>query len=142
VKRRRHSLLRYLPPNPDLSSHFKITRGISQLGFDTLPCLLARLWPDGKFELINRHWDMLGYSAEELAGRGVGELMALEGNDASATVRALLSEGAPMEFALHHKDGREVGFRWNRQYDDFSSSMFVVGEELPEPVVQGKRKIQ
>jgi hypothetical protein len=35
-----------------------------------------------------------------------------------------------MQFALRCKDGREVKFHWNRQFDDFSTSMFIIGDGL------------
>jgi hypothetical protein len=131
VKARRRSLSRYLPPSSNLSTHFKITRGETRHGFEHLPCLLARAWADGNFELLNPAWDALGYSAQELAGHCVGELVALGPDAAGAAVASLLSEGRPLEFDLLCKDGRQARYRWNRHFDDFSSSMFIVGEELP-----------
>ena len=80
--------------------------------------------------MVNPAWDRLGYSDEELAGRCVGELIALEPDAARGAVKALLSEGRSMEFALRCKDGREVKFHWNRQFDDFSTSMFIIGVGL------------
>lgn len=131
MKARRHSLSRYLPPSADPSSHFRISRGKTQHGFVNLPCLLARVWADGNFELLNPAWDALGYSAQELAGRPVSELVALEPRAAGIALGSLLSEGRAVEFGLLRRDGREVRYHWNRHYDDFSTSMFVIGEELP-----------
>ena len=130
MKARRHSLSRYLPSSSDLSTHFRISRGRTQRGFDGLSCLLARVWADGNFELLNSAWDALGYSAQELAGHSVCELVALGPHAASAALSSLLTEGRGLEFGLRRKDGREAKYHWNRHYDDFSSTMFVIGEEL------------
>jgi PAS domain S-box-containing protein len=108
-----------------------MARGEAQPGFERLPCLLARAWADGTFEMVNPAWDRLGYSDEELAGRCVGELIALEPDAARGAVKGLLTEGGSIEFALRCKDGREVNFHWNCQFDDFSTSMFIIGERLP-----------
>jgi hypothetical protein len=131
MKARRHSLSRYLPPSSDVSTHFKITRGNAQHGFEKLPCLLARVWADGNFELLGPAWDALGYSAQELAGHSVCELVALEPEAAGIAVMSLLTEGRALEFGLRRKDGLPLKYHWNRHFDDFSSSMFIVGEELP-----------
>jgi hypothetical protein len=128
---RRHSLSRYIPPSSDPFTHFKITRGKTRHGFKDLPCLLARAWADGNFELLTPAWDMLGYSAEELAGRCVCELIALEPDAARSAVKSLLTEGGALEFSLVCKDGHEMRYHWNRQFDDFTSSMFIIGERLP-----------
>lgn len=130
MRARRHSLARYLPASSDPSTHFRITRGKTQRGFDKLPCLLARVWVDGKFEMLNPAWDTLGYSAQELAGHAVCELVALEPDAARAAVSTLLTEGRGLKFGLRRKDGREARYHWNRHFDDYSSSMFVVGDEL------------
>ena len=130
MKARRHSLSRYLPPSADPSTRFRITRGKTHHGFDKLPCLLARVGADGNFELLNPAWDALGYSARELAGHSVCELIALEPDQASAAVSSLLTEGRALEFGLRRKDGREAKYHWNRQFDDYSTSMFIIGDEL------------
>jgi hypothetical protein len=36
-----------------------------------------------------------------------------------------------VQFGLRCKDGRELRFHWNRQFDDFTSSMFIIADELP-----------
>jgi hypothetical protein len=130
MKARRHSLSRYLAPTLDPLTDFKITRGATQLGFGHLSCLLARVWADGNFELLNPAWDALGYSGEELAGHAVCELVALRPDAASAAVSSLLAEGPSLAFGLRRKDGGEVRYQWNRHFDDFSTSMFIVGEEM------------
>jgi PAS domain-containing protein len=131
VKARRHSLTRYLPPPSEQSTHFRITRGKTHHGFEKLLCLLARVRADGNFELLNPAWDELGYSAQELAGHSVCELVALEPDAARAAVSSLLTEGRPVEFSLRCKDGHQARYSWNRHFDDFSTSMFIFGEELP-----------
>jgi PAS domain S-box-containing protein len=108
-----------------------MVRGAVQPGFESLECLLARAWADGTFELVNPSWERLGYSDEELAGRGVCELIALEPDAACLAMKALLTEGGSMQFALRRRDGGELKFHWHRQFDDFSTSMFIVADELP-----------
>lgn len=93
--------------------------------------MLARAWADGNFELLTPAWDMLGYSEDELAGRCVCELIALEPDAARAAVKSLLTEGGALEFSLVCKDGHEMRYHWNREFDDFTSSMFIIGERLP-----------
>lgn len=131
MQARRHSLSRYLSPSYDPATHFRITRGKTHPGFGKLTCLLARVRADGNFELLNPAWDALGYSAQELDGHSVCELVALAPEAASAALSTLLTEGRPLEFGLRRKDGREARYHWNRHFDDFSTSMFIVGEELP-----------
>ena len=131
MKARRRSLSRYLPPSSDPSTHFRITHGQTQHGFESLPCLLARVWADGSFELLNPAWDSLGYPAQELAGHSICELVALEPDAAGAAVMSLLTEGRALEFGLRRKDGGQARYHWNRHFDDFSTSMFIVGEEMP-----------
>ena len=131
MKARRHSLSRYLPPSSQVSTHFRITRGKAQHGFEKLPCLLARVWADGNFQLLGPAWDTLGYSAQELAGHSICELVALEPDAAGTAVMSLLTEGRGFDFGLRRKDGRQARYHWNRHFDDFSTSMFIVGEELP-----------
>jgi hypothetical protein len=130
VKARRHSLSRYIPAWSDPCTHFKIGLGETHPGFEALPCVLARAWAGGNFELLSPAWNMLGYSPEELAGRCVGELIALEPAAARAAVRSLLDEGSWLEFGLRCKDGREIRYHWNRHFDDFTTSMFIVGDVL------------
>src|SRR5690349_18492850 len=124
------SLSRQVPPSIDPSTHFRIVFGKAFSAFETLPCLLARAWADGRFELLTPAWDALGYSATELTGRCVCELVALERDAACLALRGLLSEGGSLEFGLRRKDGAEAGYRWNRQFDDFTDSIFIIGDEL------------
>jgi len=87
------------------------------------------VWADGDFELLNS-WSALGYSVQELTGHAVCELVALQPDAAGAAMMSLLSEGSPVEFGLLRKDGREARYHWNRHYDDYSTSMFIIGEEI------------
>ena len=105
--------------------------GKTRPGFEELPCLLARAWADGTFVLLSPAWDVLGYSGEELAGRCVCELIAPDRDAARTAVKALLTEGGSLQFGLRCKDGRALRYNWNRDFDDFTRSMFIVGEELP-----------
>ncbi|TAK82612.1 MAG: hypothetical protein EPO20_21370 [Betaproteobacteria bacterium] len=130
MKARRRSLSRYIPSWSDRCTHFEIGLGETHRGFEALPCLLARAWASGNFELLSPAWSMLGYSTEELAGRCVGELIALEPAAARAAVRSLLNEGSWLEFGLRCKDGREIRVHWSRHFDDFTTSLFIVGDVL------------
>ena len=84
MRARRHSLSRYLRPSADPFTHFKIVRGEVQPGFERLKCLLASAWADR-----------------------VCELIALEPDAAGAAMKALLTEGRSVQFALRRRDGRE-----------------------------------
>src|SRR3954463_3916640 len=137
---RRHSLARYILPSVDLFTHFRIARGDVQPGFEGLSCLLARAWADGTFELVSPEWDRLGSSNEQLVGRSLCELIALEPDAACAVVEALLTEGLPMQFPLRRANGAELNLHWNGQFDDFTTSMFIVAEELPA-VFPAARKV-
>jgi hypothetical protein len=127
---RSQSLSRCLPCSAH-PEHFRITVGETRRGFGHLPCLLARAWSDGKFELLNPAWRVLGYSDQELTGSCVCELVALGTVAACAAVRSLLTEGRPEQFGLRCKDGRQLRFHWNREFDDFTTSMFIIADELP-----------
>jgi hypothetical protein len=91
------------------------------------------VWPDGRFELINHGWGTLGYSEEELLGRRFCELVAMEEAAALALLSGLLTEGLSMQFPLRSKGGSALEFHWNRQFDDFSTSMFIIGVLLDAP---------
>src|SRR4051812_27886387 len=111
---RRHSLSRYIISSADPSTHFKMARGAREsVGRWNVGDGQSRLGP-------------ARLSDEELTGRCVGELIALEPDAARGAAKALLTEGRSMQFALRCKDGREVKFHWNRQFDDFSTSMFII----------------
>jgi hypothetical protein len=130
MKSRRRSLLRYLPESADLLTHFRIAPGAVRHGFASLPCLLARAWTGGRFELLSPGWSALGYADEELAGRVVCDLLDVERSALRGTMKSLLTEGGGLEIGLRRKDGREARYYWNREFDDFSSSMFIIGDEL------------
>lgn len=127
---RRHSLKRYLPPAADPYRYFRIVCGEPRRDFASLPCLLARLWIDGRVELLSRAWSELGWRDAELAGRRFCELMKMAPAAARTTMTALLAEGDPVEFELRRKDGSAVRYHWNREFDDFTSSMFIIGDEI------------
>ncbi|HXI36131.1 MAG TPA: hypothetical protein VNH80_04395 [Burkholderiales bacterium] len=124
---------RYVPLSPDPSAHFRIVLGKTVHAFETLPCLLARAWPDGRFELLTPAWDALGYSAAELRGRCVCDLVALERHAACAALRVVLSEGGSLELGLRRKCGGEAVYCWSRQFDDYTGSIFIVGDERLAP---------
>jgi hypothetical protein len=114
----------------DPEMHFRITTAAGRRGFEGLSCLLARVWRNGSIELLNPAWDKLGYSSAELGGRPFCELIALDSVAACAATRALLTEEGSVEFDLRCKDGRTVRHHWARELDEFTDSMFIVGEEV------------
>ena len=128
---RRRSLSGSLPPSVDLYDYFRIAPGKILHGFENLPCLPARLWSDGRFELLSSSWDVLGYREAELAGRRICELMELRPAAARVAMELLLTEGGSLEFGLRRQDGRETRYCWNRQFDDYTDSIFILGDELP-----------
>ena len=127
----KHWLSRFISSSPQPFEHFKISRGAPRRGFETLPCLLARAWPDGDLVLLSPSWDVLGYSDEELVGRSFCELIALERRAACTALRSLLAFDDTVQFGLRCNDGREMGCHWNRQFDGFTNSMFIIGDPLP-----------
>ncbi len=127
---RRRSLARYLAPAADPLRHFRIVWGETHPGFETLPCLLARAWADGRFELLNPRWEALGFGREGLAARRMSDLIALTPKGARKAIRSMLTEDACVEFGLRCNDGHVMRCRWHRQFDDFTSSLFIVGDEL------------
>jgi len=127
----KHWLSRFISLSPQPFEHFTISRGATRRGFETLPCLLARAWPDGALVLLSPSWDVLGYSDEELVGRSFCELIALERYAACAALRSLLACDDTVQFSLRCKDRREMRCHWNRQFDGFTNSMFIIGDPLP-----------
>jgi hypothetical protein len=127
----RHWLSRFVSPSSESFAHFTITRGAARHGFDELPCLLARAWPDGSLALLNPAWKVLGYSDDELIGRSFCGLIALERGAACAALRSLLASDATVDFSLRCKDQREMACHWSRQFDEFTDSMFIIGDPLP-----------
>ena len=126
-----HWLSRFISASPQRFEHFTISRGPTRRGFETLPCLLARAWPDGDLVLLSPSWDGLGYSDDELVGRSFCELIALERRAACAALKSLLAFDDTVQFGLRCKDRREVSCHWNRQFDGFTNSMFIIGDPLP-----------
>jgi len=99
--------------------------------FTDLPCLLARAWTDGRFELLSPAWEALGYGRTELSGCALCELVALGPDAAREALKGLFTEGGSLELGLHRKYGGDARYYWNRQFDDYSSSIFIIGDELP-----------
>jgi len=97
--------------------------------------MMARLRPGGIFELLTSSaWARaLGYRPEELVGKSLGELMALEKPAAGEIVAALLDTSAvePLDIPLRCKDDRRKCFRFHRRFDPHGQSIFVVADELP-----------
>lgn len=101
-------------------------------GFEKLPLLLAEIHGDGQVDLANPAWSKsLGYRPEELGALSFRELLADEAH-VPATLQSLLETPAAeaVEFALRCKDGGEKRFRWHRQFDPFTQSLYITGEEV------------
>ena len=132
-------LSEFIAPSFQLFEHFRISYGKTHRGFEKLPCLLARAWPDRSLVLLNPAWDRLGYSGGELDGRSFCELIALEPQAACAAVRSLLAFDDIVDFSLRCRDGRRMKCHWNRQFDEFTDSMFIIGDEMPSSPRESRR---
>lgn len=96
--------------------------------------MLARMHPAGIFELLTAGaWARaLGYAPEELSGRSLRELVALEKSATATLVTALLDTSAaePTDVTLRCKDERRKYFRFHRRFDPHGESIFVFADEL------------
>lgn len=96
--------------------------------------MLARLRPSGIFELLTSGaWGRaLGYPPEELSGKSLRWLMALEKSATATVVAALLdtSVSEPLDVTLRCKDERRKYFRFHRRFDPHGESIFLVADEL------------
>jgi hypothetical protein len=96
--------------------------------------MLARVRPVGTFELLTAAWaNALGYTADELSGTSLCELIA-EKSDAGQLVAALLEvkDGPPLDVTLRCKDERRKSFRLHRRFDPYDKATFVGADELIE----------
>jgi PAS domain-containing protein len=104
--------------------------------------MLARVRRSGMFELLtSAAWARaLGYLPDELSGKSLRELMALDKRAAREVVTALLDEGdaRPLEVTLRCKDERRKCFRLYRRFDPYEQAVFVLADEVskewPEPL--------
>lgn len=96
--------------------------------------LMARLPAGGTFELLSSAaWaQALGYRGEELSGKYLWELMALEARAAGEIVADLLDTNAhaPLDVPLRCKDHRRKCFRFYRRFDDRAQAIFLVVDEI------------
>ena len=96
--------------------------------------MMARLHPSGIFELLSAGaWARtLGYLPEELSGKTLRQLIAVDSPDAGSVVSALLNPvaDAPLDVALRCKDERRKCFRFHRRVDPRGESIFLVADEL------------
>ena len=74
----------------------------------------------------------LGYAAEELSGKSLRELVALDAHAAQELFAALLdeSDARPLDVTLRCKDRRRKVFRFHRRVDSYGEAIFVLAEEL------------
>jgi len=97
--------------------------------------MLARVSPTGLFELLTAAaWARaLGYSADELSGKSLRDLMQLDKRASDAVLAAVLDDKdvRPVEVTLRCKDERRKSFRLHRRFDPYDQAMFVVADELP-----------
>jgi hypothetical protein len=98
--------------------------------------MLARIRKSGMLELLTAAaWARaLGYLPDELSGKSLRALMALEKRTAAEVVAALLDEEdiQPLEVTLRCKDGRRKCFRFYRRFDPYEQAVFVVADEVSE----------
>jgi PAS domain-containing protein len=97
--------------------------------------LLARIRAHrASFELLTAAaWARaLGYAADELGGKSLRELMALDTPAAQELVATLLDENdaRPLDVTLRCKDRRRKVFRFHRRADPYGEAIFVLAEEL------------
>ena len=94
--------------------------------------MLARIRPGGLFELLTAAaWaQALGYTADELNGKSLRELMQLGKRAAGKVVAALLDEkhAQPLDVSLRCKDERRKSFRFHRRFDPYEKAIFVVAD--------------
>lgn len=96
--------------------------------------MMARINPAGIFELLSAGaWARaLGYRPEELSGKTLRQLIAVDSPNTGSVVAALLDPigNAPLDVALRCKDQRRKCFRFHRRFDPRGQSFFVVADEL------------
>ena len=106
--------------------------------------MLARILPNGIFELLTAAWTYaLGYSPDELSGRGLRDLMQLDEPAAGEVVAALLDEddARPLDVTLRCKDERRKSFRIYRRFDPYERAVFVLADELATDRVAPEKEI-
>jgi len=98
--------------------------------------MMARVRPSGLFELLSAAaWARaLGYTADELSGKALSELMPLEGRAARQVVAELLDQKGThsLEVTLRCKDQGRKYFRFHRRFDPYQEAVYVVADELAE----------
>ena len=101
---------------------------------ETTEVMMARVQPTGIFELLSASaWvHTLGYALEELSGKSLSELIALEKPAAGEIVAALLDEqdARSLQVTLRCKDQRRKSFRLHRRFDPYQDAMYVVADEV------------
>ena len=101
---------------------------------ETTEVMMARVQPTGIFELLSASaWvHTLGYALEELSGKSLSELIALEKPAAGEIVAALLDEqdARSLQVTLRCKDQRRKCFRFHRRFDPYSDAVYVVADEV------------
>ena len=98
--------------------------------------MMARVRPSGVFELLSAAaWARaLGYTADELSGKALSELMSLEERAAGKVVAELLDHQGTdsLEVTLRCKDQGRKQFRFHRRFDPYQEAVYVVADELAE----------
>lgn len=92
--------------------------------------MLAQIHPGGVLELLDAEaWvHALGYTHEELGGKSLRELIAVDGPAACELIARLLDENAdrPLDVTLRCKDGGRKTFAFFRRFDAYAGVMFVL----------------
>lgn len=97
--------------------------------------LLARVRFNGTMELLTDAWEtVLGYTADEFAGKTLAELMRSPAPE--AVVAAILDERHrdPVDLTLRCRDGTAKRFRVHRRFDDYGRQVFLVAEETASSI--------
>lgn len=94
--------------------------------------LLARVSPDGTFELLTAAWGKaLGYGRHEFTGKTLRQLMRASAAAAARIVAAILDERnlEPVDLTVRTRHGEAKRLRLHRRHDAYTSRMFIVAEE-------------
>jgi hypothetical protein len=92
---------------------------------------LAVLRPDGFLELLSPAWEsLLGFSRRELDGRQLFAMFPPAAGSPRALLRRIVDPAAPdpVRVDLCQRSGAPRPLVWHRRFDDYDSTLFIVGE--------------
>lgn len=97
--------------------------------------LLARAHFSGTLEFLTAAWErLLGYEADEFAGKTLRQLIALSTPVLARAVDAILDEVnlEPVDLNVRCRDGRIKGLKLHRRFDPHERKMYIVADETLE----------